>query len=128
MLNVLLIEDEEGGRVLFQRVLQHVEKNYSFFHTNNVDDSFSFFEDIDKTPDIVFLDLNLPNKNGWYFLEELTRRYPNNDVKVFILTSSVNEEDVFLSNKFYQVKGYYSKPITIEKMKQMNAHIQEILK
>jgi len=126
MKNVLLIEDEEGGRVLFQNVLHQINSSYIFHHAKNVDDAVAILENENISIDVIFLDLNLPNKNGWYFLKNMSEELNQKMIKVFILTSSINEEDVFMSNKYGVVKGYYSKPVTIEKMKKINAHLQEI--
>ena len=59
-------------------------------------------------PNIVLLDLNMPRMNGIEFLEELRRDPEFTDTVVFVLTTSIAEED---RNRSYQehVAGYMVK-------------------
>lgn len=51
-------------------------------------DSTSAVDEIcSEKPDILFLDIFMPNMNGWEFLEQLEEKKVN--VKVFMLSSSV---------------------------------------
>ncbi len=65
-------------------------------------------------PDVILLDLNMPVVDGWDFLEafdkfqsELTK-----SIKIFIVTSSVDEKDRLRSQTFPFVKGFISKPLS----------------
>jgi two-component system chemotaxis response regulator CheY len=68
----------------------------------------------DNLPDVILLDLNMPVVDGWDFLEsfEILRNDLKKDVRVFIVTSSVDEKDIARSKHFFSVKGFISKPLT----------------
>ncbi len=67
---------------------------------------------------LVLLDLNMPEMNGWQFLDEFQQKNPA--ASLYILTSSINPLDEEKAAGYSCVRGYLSKPITTE-------NIQEIL-
>ncbi len=64
----------------------------------------------------LFLDLNMPEINGWQFLERM-----NSELRmpVFILTSSMNSDDQAKANDFSVVKEFISKPLTSSKIEEL---------
>ena len=59
-----------------------------------------------KKPDIIFLDINLPDVNGVEFCRELKTKFP--DLKIIALTSYTNKERVAMMLKAGAV-GYITK-------------------
>lgn len=71
-------------------------------------------ENIDKLPDIIFLDINMPIIDGFMFLYEFEKLSELNKSlsKIIILSSSNDDSDVnrLINNKY--VKGFITKPLT----------------
>lgn len=70
-------------------------------------------EDKDKLPDVIFLDINMPEMNGWEFLDEyniLLPRLPK-PIKVYMVSSSVNSSDMQRSRSYGSVADYLVKPV-----------------
>ncbi|MEB2782037.1 response regulator [Algoriphagus sp. C2-6-M1] len=63
----------------------------------------------------ILLDINMPKISGWDFLNRIESMKLENDVKVIMLTSSINEEDKIRAASFNSVYGYISKPLDIQK-------------
>lgn len=65
-------------------------------------------------PDVIFLDLNMPEMSGWEFLEifERIKQTFAKQIRVYILTSSENELDIARSRDHGSVRDYLVKPIT----------------
>lgn len=65
---------------------------------------------------VLFLDLNMPVMTGWEFLERFKRldREIQNDFKIYILSSSVDERDKERAALEPVVRGFISKPISKE--------------
>lgn len=61
---------------------------------------------------ILFLDINMPELNGWQVLEKLN--YMPGIVKwfsIYILSSSVDERDITRAHQIKLVKSYLEKPL-----------------
>jgi CheY-like chemotaxis protein len=69
-----------------------------------------------KAPEFMFLDLHMPNMNGWEFLKIFTEKYsihfPN--LRVAILSASVEMEEILLLLKYPIVVDFVATPICEE--------------
>lgn len=67
-------------------------------------------------PTFLFLDINMPVMNGWEFLEkyEQLNQEIKGSIKVYILSSSVDDRDIERANNNGNIVSYLAKPITKE--------------
>ena len=65
---------------------------------------------------VLFLDINMPIMNGWEFLEkyECLNHTVKNSIKVYILSSSVDDRDIEKAQSNKNIVNYLAKPITKE--------------
>lgn len=64
---------------------------------------------------LVFLDLNMPIIDGWELLEELSsKNFENIELKIILLTSSIDPIDIEKSKSFKMVIDFHPKPLTVE--------------
>src|ERR1700749_2246245 len=117
MVNFLMIDDNPIEHMIMQRLF---DKFHLFPGAEHSTDARSCMDSIGshyltpKTlPDVIFLDLNMPEFTGWEFLEEFNGIYKKmkKPVDVYIMSSSINPEDRKLVNKYDFVKAMISKPI-----------------
>ncbi|MBK6604006.1 MAG: PAS domain-containing protein [Leptospiraceae bacterium] len=66
-------------------------------------------------PELIFLDLNMPEMNGWDFLDAMKKDRLNIDV--YILTSSVDPYDKKKAETYENIKGFLSKPLSLQVLK-----------
>ena len=66
---------------------------------------------ISKNEYLVFLDINMPVMNGWDFLQEISGKFSDKNLRVIILSSSVQESDRNKAQSFHHVIDYLEKPI-----------------
>jgi CheY-like chemotaxis protein len=68
----------------------------------------------DMLPEILFLDLFMPIMDGWHFLDEFTKikHEINKQIDIYIITSSISQEDIDRAKKINEVSDYIIKPIT----------------
>ncbi len=68
-------------------------------------------------PDLIFLDLNMDECNGWEFLEEMKKKQLS--FPVVIVSSTINIEDYEKSKTYNNVKGFICKPLSLEKLQDL---------
>lgn len=72
-------------------------------------------EDTMYLPDIILLDINMPIMDGWEFMEEIKKMKSriNNQIKIYIVSSSIAIEDKNKSKTYSDIVGYIPKPISV---------------
>jgi CheY-like chemotaxis protein len=70
----------------------------------------------DNIPDVIFLDNNMPIMDGWQFIEEYAKMESKikKKVLIFMVSSSVDPNDIERANKTNQISDYFIKPVSIE--------------
>lgn len=73
-------------------------------------------------PQIIFIDIYMPIMSGFEFLEAYEKLpfTPNTKCKVYILSSTIDENDIERSNKDKNITAFQVKPITKEFLESIN--------
>lgn len=73
-------------------------------------------------PDFIFLDLNMPEMNGWEFLEALVlpEATSNSFPQIYILSSSLDPSDRLRAENNPSVRGFLSKPLEAVNLQFLN--------
>lgn len=115
--SVFLTDDDADDRFLFEEALMDVRNNISITAFNNGEQLMNLLKDKkSRHPNLIFLDLNMPLKNGIECLEEIKNNDNLKYIPVVIFSTSRQKETV---NQAY-IKGanfYMYKPDNFEKLK-----------
>jgi len=111
LVRILVIEDNAVTR----KVIVEVLKNYSFEIIEAEDGKTGIENAINLEPDLILLDLNLPDIDGFNVLETLRRNPKTLLVPVIIITVSATSQDVQKAI-LHGVKNYVVKPINPENL------------
>ena len=72
-----------------------------------------FFENTNRLPDIIFLDLVMKGMDGWSFLETLSKTYNKITIpKVYVLSAFTNSSDRSIAKEHPLISGYFDKPLS----------------
>jgi signal transduction histidine kinase/CheY-like chemotaxis protein len=94
--SVLLVDDEEDELHLFARMLESEENRYVILQVTTGRRALSMLRS--RRPDLVLLDLNMPDVNGFQVLEEKARDPEIAGIPVIIISSRDPTGDPVFSN------------------------------
>lgn len=108
MATVLIVEDSESDRLTYSRYLRSDSENsYRIIEAGSLEEGLELWRS--QQPDIVLTDLNLPDGDGFEFLEAINLDRTREKTPVIMLTGLGNEERAVRSMKLgatdYLVKG-----------------------
>ena len=117
-LRILLADDQENDRILFVDALNEL-KTKSIIHTvNDGEELMEYLTNPDNSlPQLLFLDLNMPRKNGIECLKEIRANNKLHDIAIAIFSTSLAEKDI----EETLVSGanvYLNKPTSFDALKQ----------
>jgi len=108
--HVVLADDDKDHGLLFHYVLKQVDPYKNLFIVHDGEELMKFLSK--TTPDLLFLDLNMPCKHGFECLREIREVLKLEDLPVVVYTSSCEMTDVQKSYlhkaDLYMVKPFNS--------------------
>lgn len=124
-----IIDDDEIYTFTVKRIIARAEiAEQSIFFDNGVSALDFFRANAQKgeiLPELILLDINMPQLNGWQFLEEYVKLAPGlaKKTSIFIVSSSIDADDYARAKKYREVSGFIAKPITVENLKSILAKL-----
>jgi len=116
MSKIYLVDDQPISNFITKKLLEIEGYQGTVKDFTNPREAMEFVsEDSDA---IIFLDLNMPEMNGWEFLEMLQSR--NCRHRIIILTSSTSKIDVDKAKDYPSVIKYMVKPMNKQKFSELS--------
>jgi CheY-like chemotaxis protein len=115
VINILLVEDDKVDVMDAKRTLDKMGVLHIMHVAKNGEEAWSYLkkieeENLESKPDVILLDLNMPKMNGIELLSVIRNSNYWRNTKVFVLTTSEEQEDRVQSLKL-GVSGYIVKPL-----------------
>ncbi|WP_366187257.1 response regulator [Flavobacterium ovatum] len=113
-LNIFYADDDDDDLMLFNDAVDSITNNSNdsiqlHIHKNG-ENLLQSIKENKHNNGVVFLDLNMPRKSGFQFLEEIRNEPSINQFPVIIYSTSSNKSDIDMSislgANFYAVKPY----------------------
>lgn len=120
---VLLVDDDDIANILHAKTLK---KHHFCEEIGTAENGEVALREIQNAPfpDVLFLDLKMPNMDGFDFLahfqslpEEIKQK-----VAIFVLTSSISKNDYEKVRQF-NIKGYLNKPLNLQKLEEVKSSL-----
>ncbi|MFN3756383.1 MAG: response regulator [Flavobacterium sp.] len=118
-ISIALADDDQDDRMFFKDAFEELKINTVVsIHCDGQELMNYLNESKTHLPNILFLDLNMPQKNGYECLVEIKKNKKFNDIAIAIYSTSSSEEDV--ENTFVQGANIYiKKPSDFETLKKI---------
>lgn len=117
---ICVVDDDLTYRTITKRLLKEIHQSPDALFFEDGEQAFEYISEhhneVDKLPDYIFLDLNMPYMDGWDFLDEYVKIIPKlaKTITIYIVTSSILESDRQKAAKYTQVSDFLVKPIKKE--------------
>ena len=108
---ILIVDDEEGVRELLSSSLE--PRGYEV--STAVDGKDALKQVARSKPDLILLDVMMPNMDGWETLDWLRRHEKTHRIPVIMLTAKSDTEALFKSEE-RKVVDYFIKPINLQEL------------
>jgi len=118
VIDILIVDDNPGDVRLTAEALKDCKVPSRLYTSNNGVEAIAFlqrrgnFADA-PLPDLILLDLNMPEMNGWQLLAKVKEDAALKHIPVVILTGSGEREDIVKTYKAH-ADCYVTKPIDLE--------------
>jgi response regulator of citrate/malate metabolism len=121
----VLIDDDSIFNFIHAKVIRQVDEEADIADFISSSEALAFikerFVSHKAEPTLVFLDINMPEINGFELLDAI-KELPAESVSkmsIYIITSSLNEKDVRKSKEYPILKGYIGKPLSFERLNEV---------
>lgn len=125
-INIILADDDEDDRLFFIDAFDELSMNIK---VNTFEDGVELMDYLNSDnailPQVLFLDLNMPRKNGIECLNEIKANDKMSDIAIAIYSTSASEEDI--EETFVMGANIYiKKPSSFKQLKKVLSEVVSI--
>lgn len=117
MPEILLVDDDEGTRSLFVEIAELAD--FQIHTASSGDEFFRLYEE--KEPDLLILDLVMPNMDGLELMRKLLAKKCQLPLLVISGYDYINEEGLELLSHGLNFKGFIKKPFNVVELRNLLA-------
>ncbi len=122
---VLLVDDDNINNFIVINKLNSLNLVDKIVSVENGQEAIDYLHtciiDEGGIPELIFLDINMPILDGWDFLDafEKIEKIHQHKTTIYMVSSSVYNEDIEKSKKYSSVKMFISKPLTKDTLSEL---------
>ncbi|MBZ9787611.1 response regulator [Psychroflexus sp. CAK57W] len=116
---ILLIDDDTLVNFINKKILQNEYSEEDTFDFLSASLALDFLRKEPRDENllyIIFLDINMPEIDGWEFMDILQRDFTSLNFQIHMLTSSISEDDRKRADSYGLVNSYIEKPLNRGKL------------
>lgn len=114
-LNIFLVDDDLIYQFTAKKTLESMGLQGTISSFTDGQKAISFLSehanDLNALPDVIFLDINMPVMDGWEFIEAFQRLNVPKKIDIYMVSSSVDEQDLQRSRQYATILDYIVKPV-----------------
>jgi two-component system, response regulator PdtaR len=105
---IVFVDDDKIQHMINRKNMLRLKPDLALTFFENPLEALDYLAE-NSEPDLLLLDVNMPEMKGWEFLDRLESLGKKIEVKM--LTSSVDPDDLELSSQYAMVSGFLEKPL-----------------
>ncbi len=113
---IVLIDDDEGDNFFHERAINRSGLAAQVISYLDPEDALDALATAQVAPELIFLDINMPQMTGWQFLEayEALDAERRQSIVIVMLSTSPDPADQRRAQENPVASGFLSKPLTPE--------------
>ncbi|HEY9257038.1 response regulator [Chitinophaga sp.] len=115
---LLLVDDDPDDQEFFKLALHTIREHISFAAAGNGQDALDQLTTAVCTPDLIFLDMNMPLMNGLTFLQKIKASATLKHIPVIIYSTSDEPHEISMARSMGAV-DFVTKPTKFEELCQL---------
>lgn len=127
---ICIIDDDDIYRFMIKKYLEAGNTQQELIAFTDGEQAMNYImenkKDRTALPDVIFLDLNMPIMDGFQFVEAfaLLKSELEKEIKIFMVSSSINPEDMEKARSYPEISEYLIKPLGAEKLQRLVERLQ----
>ncbi len=122
-INLLVIDDDDINIFIIKKIVEKTGFDINMVAKSNGKQAIDYLTEVIAEgaifPNLVLIDINMPVMNGWEFIEAYQEIVTEQKADLYILSSSVYENDIEKTKSYDSVKGFISKPLSMERLTEL---------
>ncbi|MFN8437249.1 MAG: response regulator [Cytophagales bacterium] len=128
---VMIVDDNEIDNLINQKMIEAAAFAKKILTHTGAKSALEYLKSIEVMsednvekflPEVIFLDIDMPIMDGFQFLEEYASlsQKTKDYVKIIMLTSSINPQDLAKSRKNNYVVQFFNKPLSLDTLSKIS--------
>ncbi|WP_100611013.1 response regulator [Confluentibacter lentus] len=127
--NIMLVDDNKIDLFVNKKVIETYDKKIRVIHFERALSALEYLKislheknlNYTTRPNVMFLDINMPQCNGFEFLDALEKQgsLEVENLRIIMLSSSSSPDDIYKALRHPLCSGYINKALTVEKLHEM---------
>ncbi|GAB3021133.1 response regulator [uncultured Cyclobacterium sp.] len=114
-MEIVLVDDDPIVILLQKKLMQKAGISHQIISFNNGEEALSFLTDKgNENKYLMFLDINMPGLSGWEVLDEFEKNNKGLELKVIIITSSIEDADRLKAKTYDRIVDFWVKPFSLQ--------------
>ena len=124
---IAVVDDDPIFQVIAKKMMFICAPDWRVVEFGSGNDTIEFLkmhhDEVENIPDVMLLDINMPQFDGWMFLEEFKKikETLKKSIKIYLTSSSIDPKDIARAKQEPDLVDYIIKPLTEDITKNITA-------